>query len=255
MTERTVFVEVLTDEELAVLARPHALALAPYLDELDPEQRQLAQRTAYRGLLARGIVDQPTAAAVAAAEVAGDGSVELMVRRDVRSVLALREGAGLAVAVARTASSGRDYWYAYLVDEVLLLEEISSEGLHRFALARAEQLLDLTVAAAVHPDSGDTAGHPVAVPAAADAPPPAPVLGQLGQALLRADVVVRHVREREAGTLEVFTGPHGCWLVTGRGGPVPMAHPLSADALRSQLRGFVERVLAEAGATAVHAGS
>jgi hypothetical protein len=34
-----------------------------------------------------------------------------------------------------------------------------------------------------------------------------------------------------------------------------MAHPLSADALRSQLRGFVERVLAEAGATAVHAGS
>jgi hypothetical protein len=241
-----VFVEVLTDEELAVLARPNPLAVAPYLAALDERQQHTAKRTAYRSLLARGIVDPPSVDALASAAAAGDGSLELMVREDVRSVVTLREGADVVVAVARTTSATHDYWYAYLVDQVVLLEQVGSDGLHRFALARAEQLLDLVLAAAVHPDSGDAAGHTVAMPPPGDATPPAPVLGMLGEALLRADVVVRHPGEQRVGTLGLFTGPRGSWLVTGQGEETAMAHPMRADELRRQLRRFVERSWSEA---------
>jgi hypothetical protein len=229
-----------------VLARPDALAVAPYLHELGAEQRHTATRTAYRGLLARGIVDPPSATALAAARAAADGRIDLPVREDVRSVVTLREAAQLVVAVARTTSSTRDYWYAYLVQEVVLLEQVSSDGIHRFALGRRDQLLDLVAAAAMHPNSGDAIGHAVAMPAAADDPPPTPILGQLGQSLLRADLVVRHPGEQHAGTLGLFTGPRGSWLVTGQGGATPMAHPMSADALRAQVRQVVEQIRSEA---------
>jgi hypothetical protein len=242
-TARTAFVDVLTDEELAVLAPPHALAVAPYFDELETAQQQTAKRTAYRGLQARGIVEVPGAEVIAAA---GDDDVELVVRHDIRSVVTLREQAELLVAVSRTTSSTRDHWYAYVAGTVVLIEEISPDGLHRFALARDEQLVDLVVAASVHPNSGAAAGQAVAVPSGPDRAPPAPVLRQLGQALLRADLVIRHAGERYTGTLGVFSGPRGSWLVTGRGGATPVAHPMTADALREQLARFIEQIRTEA---------
>ena len=245
MTEQTVFAGVLTDEELAVLARPNGLAVSPYLDGLAPSEQLLATRTAYRGLLARGLVDPPSADALAAAQAAGDGSLELMVDREIRSVLTLRESARLVVAVARTTSAGQDYWYAYDVGEVVLLEQIGSDGLHRFALARPGQLAELAVAAAVHPDGGDASGYPVAMPAGPEPTPPTPILTALGQALLRADLVVRHPGERDVQPVVAFSGPGGSYLVSGLGGPAAMAHPVSAAQLRERLRQHVEQGRAE----------
>ena len=246
MTEQTVFAGVFTDEELAVLARPNPFAVSPYLDTLSPPDRQVATRTAYRGLLARGLVDPPSAEALATAREAGDGSLELMVDREIRSVLTLRESARVVIAVARTTSAGQDYWYGYHVEDVVLLEQIGSDGLHRFALARPGQLTGLAVAAAVHPDSGDAAGHPVAVPAGSDPTPPTPILSALGEALLRADLVVRHPGEGTVDPLVAFSGPGGSWLVTGLGGPAAMAHPVRAAQLREQLARHIEHIRAEA---------
>ncbi len=130
-----VFVDVLTDEELSVVARPGAMPVMPFLDDLAEADRETARRSAYRSLVARGVVEPPTPEAVAAATALRDGSVELMVRQDVRSVVALREAAQVVVAVARTTAATQDFWYAHLVDDVVLLEEVSRDGLHRFALA------------------------------------------------------------------------------------------------------------------------
>ena len=47
---------------------------------------------------------------------------------------ALREAAHRVVAVARTTAATQDFWYAHLVDDVVLLEEVSRDGMHRFAL-------------------------------------------------------------------------------------------------------------------------
>ncbi len=48
----------------------------------------------------------------------------------------------------------QDFGYAHLVEDVVLLEEVSRDGFHRFALTRDSGLLDAAVAAAVHPDAG-----------------------------------------------------------------------------------------------------
>ncbi len=77
-----------------------------------------------------------------------------MVRQDIRSVIALREAAQVVVAVARTTAATQDFWYAHLVDDVVLLEEVSRDGMHRFALAERSRLAELAVGAAVHPERG-----------------------------------------------------------------------------------------------------
>src|SRR3954454_13858489 len=100
-----VFVEVLTDEELSVLATPGAMPVTPFLPALDPPSADAARRTAYRSLIARGVLDPPTDEAIAHATAAGDGEVELMVRQDIRSVVALRDAAQVVVAVARTTAA------------------------------------------------------------------------------------------------------------------------------------------------------
>ena len=245
----TVFVEVLTDEELSVVTLPGAMPVMPFLDALGGPEQEVARRSAYRSLIARGIVDPPTPEAIAAATALRDGSVDLMVRRDIRSVVALREAAQVVVAVARTTAATQDYWYAHLVDDVVLLEEVSSDGLHRFALSDAEHLGALAVGAAVHPDAGDGDGDPVAVEGEpGDPTPPDAVLERLGAAFMRADVVVRRPGDTEPPIFALFTGPDGCWCVEAgapTGGP-PSAVPLTAVATRDRVAEAVTGVCAEA---------
>lgn len=246
-TESTpVFVEVLTDEELSVVARPGAMPVTPFLDDLAESDRETARRSAYRSLVARGVVQPPTPEAIAAATALRDGSVELMVRQDVRSVVALREAAQVVVAVARTTVASQDFWYAHLVDDVVLLEEVSKDGMHRFALADAAALEDLAVGAAVHPDSGDGDGPavPVAAPAG-DPTPPDEVLERLGAAFLRADVVVRRPGDDRPPVFALLSGPDGCWVIEAGDQPLA-AEPLSAGAARSRLADAVASVRAEA---------
>lgn len=247
MTE-PVFVEVLTDEELSVLAPDGAMPVTPFLRDLDPALADTARRTAYRSLVARGIVEPPTPEAIAAAVGAATGGIDLQVRQDVASVIALRSAASVVVAVARTTAATQDYWYAQLVEDVVLIEEVSRDGLHRFALAEADALVDLAVAAAVHPDAGDPPAEEPEVAVAAepgDPTPPDTVLERLGEAFVRADVVVRRIGDTAPPAFALFTGPAGCWSVAT--GPAPLvARPLPADAARTLVADAVAQVRAEA---------
>jgi hypothetical protein len=246
------YLETLTDEELAVLddsgldgAGP--IAVRPRFDDLSAAQQDVARQVAFRGLLARGIVDPPSAEAVAAAEARGGSPttpVDVLVRQDVQSLVTLRRGAALVVALARTTSAGQDYWYAYSLDDLALIEEVTDSGLHRFSLVRDDQLLDLVVASAIHPDTADATGSPVAMPddPAPGSPPPdppPPVLQTLGQALLRVDFVVRHHGRVAAQTVSLFTGPAGSWLVAHREAEPSVAYPMRSHELREHVRATV----------------
>lgn len=242
----TVPVEVLTDEELSVVARPGPMPVLPFLDALAPEVREVARRTAYRSLLARGIVDPPSPDSIAAATALADGSVELLVRQDVQSVVLLREGAQVVVAAARTTAAGQDFWYAHVVDDVVLVEEVSSDGLHRFALADAATLGDLVTAAVVHPDAGDGTGPAIEVDAeVGDPTPPDLVLERLGAAFVRADVIVRRPGDTDPPTFALFSGPQGCWVVDATRPPAS-AVAITATAAAALVARSVAAVLAEA---------
>lgn len=243
----TVFVEVLTDEELSVVARPGTMPVTPHLDELPEAEREVARRAAYRSLLARGIVDPPTPEAIARATGVRDGSVDLMMRQDVASVVALRAAPQAVVAAARTTATGQDFWYAHVVDDIVLLEEVSRDGLHRFALAGAEHLDDLVVGAVLHPDAGDADGPALPMTTAAGDPtPPDEVLQRLGAAFLRADVVVRRPGDTEPPVLTVFSGPDGSWLLQPLPGAELVAEPVAAAIARDRVVESVAGVLAEA---------
>lgn len=250
MSDETVFVEVLTDEELSVIARPGAMPVLPFLDDLPDPERDTARRSAFRSLVARGIVDPPTPEAVAAASRVADGSVDLQVRQDVRSVIALREGARLIVAIARTTATDQDFWYAHLVEDVVLLEEVSRDGFHRFALARDTGLLDAAVAAAVHPDAGDGSGNAEPVTTeSGDPTPPDAVLERLGAAFVRADLVVRRIGDHRPPAFSVLSGPAGCWVIDPptEEGAQPHAVPLTAEGARARVADCVAGVRAELG--------
>lgn len=235
-------VVTLTDEEIAVLGHREGVAVTPYLDGLDATAGSLAQTTAMRGLLARGIVSAVRDAAPA--RITGDDAeVDVLVRQDVLSVLTLRRAAPVVVAVARTGAVVRDWWYAHVVGEYVVLEEVTPDGQHRFALGRTEDLAAMATGAVVHPDATDgPADEPGAVvrvpddPAAGDVAvttvPPA-LLRRLGAAYLRADLVVVR-RDREAPRSELlglFTGPDGCWTTrtVAGGGEVRIGPTTVAD--------------------------
>lgn len=219
---QTIALEVLTDEELSVLVPDQGVVVAPVLDAVPEAERDACRRTAFRGLVARGIVDPPEPEVVAAilessAATSGDVGIDLKVRNDVLSALTLRQSASAVVAVGRTTSSAQDFWYAHVVEEVVLLEEVGSDGLHRFALGHARDLADLLVAAVVHPDAADGEGDDVELAVAPDSEAPVELIERLGQAYLRADVLVV---TREAGSpaerpelTGLFTGPLGSWSV------------------------------------------
>jgi hypothetical protein len=243
-----VFVEVLTDEELSVVAAPGAMPVTPYLRALDPSVGDAVRRTAYRSLVARGVLDPPTPEAIAAATAARDDDVELMVRQDVRSVVALRAAGQLVVAVARTTAAAQDFWYAHVVDDVVLLEEVSRDGMHRFAVGETAWLGDLAVGAAVHPDSGDGAVGTSDLPfdtAPGDPTPPEAVLELLGEAFVRSDVVVRRPGDTDPPAFVLFSGPAGCWVVEAGTRPA-VARPLLAEQARRRVAEAVAQVRAEA---------
>ena len=141
-------------------------------------------------------------------------------RNDVLSALTLRQSASAVLAVARTTANGQDFWYAHVVEEIVLLEEVGSDGLHRFALAHARDLSDLLVAAAVHPDATDGDGPEVELPVVPRLRAPGRALRALGRAYLRSDVLLlRRDAAAEAPTLTgLFTGPQGSWSVLARPG-------------------------------------
>lgn len=222
-TPQTIALEILTDEELSVLVAEPGVVVSPVLAEVPEGERDVVRRTAFRSLVARGIVDPPEPGTIASAAAAdGDVAVDLRVRNDVLSALTLRQSASAVLAVARTTATGQDYWYAHVVEEIVLLEEVGSDGLHRFALAHARDLADHLVNAAVHPDAADSDGEPVELAVAPDSEAPAELLERLGAAYVRADVLL--VRRTPGETAErpemtgLFTGPAGSWSIVAKPG-------------------------------------
>ncbi|WP_155859382.1 hypothetical protein [Cellulomonas sp. KRMCY2] len=248
----TALLECLTDEELAVLSVHEGVAVTPHLSAVSPRDRAPLLQTAYRSLVARGIVEPPTAVARARARArlaqdraeaaAGGGSgsdprigVDVQVRQDVGVLLTLRRGAQAVVAMARTAAVVQDYVYVYLVDDVLLVEIVSADGFHRFSLRRTADLLSTVLDTAVLPDAGD--GHGDAVPVTiepGDPTPPDRLLDEAGAALLRCDLTVLVPDNPEPLLLGLFSAPSGSWVFESRfgsGDPV-LARPVTAAELR-----------------------
>jgi hypothetical protein len=251
---QTIALEVLTDEEVSVLVPDQGVVVAPVLDAVPAEQREAVRRTAFRGLVARGIVAPPDAGTVAAVDTQSTASVDLQVRNDVLSALTLRRSASAVLAVARTTASGQDFWYAHVVEEVVLLEEVGSDGLHRFALGHARDLADLLVGAVVHPDAADAVVEDaedgeVELAVAPDSEAPAELVERLGAAYLRADALVV---TREAGApverpdlTGLFTGPEGSWSVVAKpGSQRAWARPETVASITRRVRDLAAHALA-----------
>ncbi len=238
-------VEVLTDEELSLLTYGPGAVVMPHFSTLASKDLEVAQRTAYRGLVARGIVDPGSES--------GEGPARLMLREDVMTLVQLRQAATTLVAVARTTTDSQDFWYAHVVEDLIVLEDVSIDGLHRFALGFSRDLPALLDGAALHPDAVDGTGDTVSIDAMPEEEAPAQLLEILGQAHVRADVVVLIAGDPDdADTVGhrpeltgLFTGPQGCWSVTSTPGSGAVASPETVEGVRGRLRRLAARALGE----------
>jgi hypothetical protein len=214
----TVPVGTLTDAELAVLSRPRTRVgprpVMPVWAGLAGGQRAASAREARASLVARRLLDQ-------------EPGSRSGLRRDLRSVLVLREAAAAVVAVARVAPGANDHWYAHLVGDVVLLEQVDDDGSHRFALTAAAMLPTLVAAAVLHPAAAGRGGS--GPEAETD--------------WLRADVELRGTgRPRR---LAWVSGPGGTWALRP-GRTSPYGEPVAPAQVRQVLADAIA-VLTEPG--------
>lgn len=230
----------LTDEEVAVLAGRESVVVLPYLSSLPAESRDVATATAYRGLVARGMLEAPTPQEVREAErtaLREDTGVAYPVTmpENLAHLLSLRAGAGSIVCAAVSTALGQHFSYAHIVDDVALLEEVTGTGLHRFFLLDAERLPGQVGSWVLHPEATPGRGDEVIrLPGAADDDPTPPddLLERLGASLVRADVVVRSVDDGGHPELVgVFSGPEGTYVsVSTFGSNAPVViRPTTSD--------------------------
>ena len=144
---------------------------------------------------------------------------------------------------------GQDFWYAHVVAEVVLLEEVGATGLHRFALGHARDLPVLLRRAALHPDAVDGEGDDVELPVAPDAEAPAELVDRIGRAYLRADVMVVVRRPGEVvdrpELTGLFTGPLGSWsIVASPTSPRAWARAESVASLGDRVDALAQQALA-----------
>lgn len=248
---QTVALEVLTDEELSVLTEDAGVVVSPVLESVPAPERDAVRRTAFRSLVARGIVEAPDSTTTAEPTGTGDAAVELRIRNDVLSALTLRRSASAVLAVARTTASGQDFWYAHVVHDVALLEQVGSDGLHRFAIGHSHDLGELLIEAAIHPDATDGHGDggDVELAVAPDGEAPAELLDRIGRSYLRADVMVvvrSGAQSPDRPTLTgLFTGPEGSWSIVARpGSQRAWARPESTASLAERARAVAAEAVA-----------
>lgn len=193
-----------------------------------------------RGLLARRLLEPPTGAAPTDPD--GSGTADARVREDVHAVVTLRAAPDAVLCAARTTSLGQDFWYAHVVADVVLVEQVDAGGLHHFAVAPADDLPHLLTAATVHPEATDGTGPALAVGDPAD--PERATTDLLARAELRTDLVLRTPGDTEPVLTGLFTGPAGAWLLTADPGA---GRPLTAvPVTRADLLGHVQDLAARA---------
>lgn len=209
----------LTDAELVVAGGPGTPVLLPTWAALDPAGRTTARAVARRSLLARGLLGHD-----------GEGHETLDPR--LRATLALRDGARVLVVALRLTPGGTDRWCAHVLRDVALLEQVSVDGVHRFALARAESLAGHVAAGVLHPRAADAVG---------------PRPGATDPDLARVDVVSA-VAGGSPRLLSLLSGPGGTWRLTRGEGASEHAEPMQAMAARGLLDAEVARLRGNTGA-------
>lgn len=226
----------LTDEELAVLGAAGGIGVLPIWADLTEDQRAMGARTAFRGLIARRLVAMPTPDAVADFKASGpDADLRVEIREDVSSLLAIRGGSPVVIAVARTAALGQDFLYAHVAGDAVMVEEVAGEGIHEFALMGASQLATFLPDSVLHPQAADGQGSSYRVPAGGEVP--ATLATALGDGHLRADVVLRRHTDADFPLLGIFSGPSGTWMLRAGSGVSTevVAEPVTVAAARQAL--------------------
>ncbi|HET7303967.1 MAG TPA: hypothetical protein VFJ12_05380 [Segeticoccus sp.] len=218
----------LTDEQVAVLAGTGDGAVAmPHLEALGEQERAVAVHTAYRCLLASGLVTLPAAdradAGVPAAPEEDGAGVAVELPAEVDAVLVLREAAPVLLLVQRTAGEEEVLRYGYLADDVVLWEDVLPSGLHRFGRVGRDELGDCVQQFLV-PDEATMADRSLTVDPAAGVDGAGEVESVLARAVVHADLTVRHAGDDGPGDLlGMFLGAEGSWVSCqrfGAGGPV-----------------------------------
>lgn len=218
----------LTDEELSVLdpvPREQRLAIMPYLDDVDDVTRETATLTAFRSLVARGLVVPPTAAEVEAAtnSESTTGSIDIEVHELISGLVQMRKGAPTIVCAQRTVAGRPDYCYWYVVSDDTAIEElVEPKGLHRFH-ALETRLVRLALYGYLNPERvAGAAGedHVVEAGVAAGGSTPAAMLEGLASAHTLGEFLVRTGRQpsEQPTMVAVASGPEGLLLAEMRCG-------------------------------------
>lgn len=242
----------LTDEELVGLDGPgDSVVVMPYWDTLPAAHRDVAVVTAYRGLVARGLVsapdDEAARQAQRAAAATGQKRVELDVTmtEELSQVLSLRRLAGTVVCAQRTLADSQQWRYLHVLDEDLALEElVGPTGLHRFSLLRPQDV----AAALLHwliPTGCDDEDGPTQVldpREAASGAADGDLLDLLPQAQVLGDVVVRRVGSSEPpALLGTFAAPGLLVLSRSRDGEPVRLSRVSRSSAFDELRGLLDQ--------------
>lgn len=192
-----------TDEELLVLtapdeAGPADLVVFPHAARLDDDRRLDAERVAFRGLVARGVVESGPAP-----RVAGEVALLLDLRRTASHVLAARVTSGAALSSPRFA-------YVFVLDDVALLEDVDADGFHAFRLGGTKDVTAELGRLLVPPDAAD--GH-------AEVRGERDVLATVARAHVAADLVVRELPTSDDGGADDDVGAGGARATSPDAGP------------------------------------
>ncbi|WP_137122934.1 hypothetical protein [Segeticoccus rhizosphaerae] len=248
----------LTDEETAVLfGNLEGLVASPYLDQVPDDERTTVLHTAYRSLLARGVI----VAAPPTREPREDGRPEVEMAAGLAFLADIRDGAPVLLCLQRTVDDECVLRYAHVVDRFVLVEDVLEGGLHRFGWLERDRLRACLQEFLVPDGAVAGSGEPVALtsgwageqgPGPDDEPPAVPAV--LEQASVNIDATVRHLLDEGPGELlGFFLGHAGSWLSRnqfGAGGAVilepvePTQVGRLVEALVVEAEGLVNRALA-----------
>ncbi|HYO86750.1 MAG TPA: hypothetical protein VES01_09900 [Dermatophilaceae bacterium] len=258
-----------TDEELLALHDdPRGVVMLPYAATLPPERLAAAVETARRGLVLRGLLSPQALRAHLPPEQANggdgwDGTFGIAgitgMAGMVCDLFMVRDNAEAVLAVQRTTPAGPPLLrYLHLVEDTVLVEDVTAEGVHLFGVLDRADLPGLLQAFLVPPDAVDGTA-PVRLGQAtgnAEADPrPGPDIGALAQAAVTADVVLRQIgdgadADHPPDLTGFFLGAAGCHRVVARvGAPSPLiAYPVPA----ARVGDLVAALLEPGGEPGVH---
>lgn len=210
----------LTDEETQVLMDgPGDPVIYPYLASLSRDESARARLAAERSLQARGLLrfaDEATVASSAATDphVIDTESGTAVVDSSLSPVVAVRRGA-LVILVAHrticrvgpTSPFGRELTrYLFVLDEVVVVEDVTAEGMHVLSIGSLSHLDELLSEFLVPPGAAQAPeSEPVVVQQSL---PPAGVDASLHRPVLLAEVCL----------LTPWTVPEPAILALGSGG-------------------------------------